>query len=544
MQGIGFSDCPRIALCMAALALLRPAALLAQPAAALMLPRVEPAASPPQSTTAPAAPAEKLKMPQPTEISTPPASARPEDRPMPINLPTAFQLVNARALDISIASQQIQAASAQLARAQVLWLPNIQMGADYYRHDGQIQAVDGTVFGTSRSSFMLGAAPIAVFAVTDAVFGPLVARQVQLARESDRQTATNDSVLAVATAYFDVQQARGELAGALDSARRADEVARRTGDLAKGLAAPVDAVRARAEAARRRQTVQVAYARWRSASAELARILRLDASSIVEPMEPPQLQINLIAPDQPVDNLIPIALVNRPELASQQALVQAALERMRQERMRPLMPSVLLRGAATQPTGTLAGGWFGGGINGNLSNFGARNDMDIQLLWELQNLGFGNRARVNESRAQHRQALLEQLRLQDRVAAEVVQAHADLQSAAVRIKESETELREAIESADKNFDGMNQTRNAGNVVLLVIRPQEVVAAVQALAQAYTDYYGAVGDYNRAQFRLYRALGQPAQLIEADLAEKRCLAAANSQPPAQPINDHPAMPQPR
>jgi hypothetical protein len=52
----------------------------------------------------------------------------------------------------------------------------------------------------------------------------------------------------------------------------------------------------------------------------------------------------------------------------------------------------------------------------------------------------------------------------------------------------------------------------GNVILPVIRPQEAVAAVQALAQAYNDYYGAVADYDRAQFRLYRALGQPAQAL--------------------------------
>jgi hypothetical protein len=45
-----------------------------------------------------------------------------------------------------------------------------------------------------------------------------------------------------------------------------------------------------------------------------------------------------------------------------------------------------------------------------------------------------------------------------------------------------------------------------------VRPQEVVAAIQALAQAYTDYFGAVTDYDRAQFRLYRALGRPVQLV--------------------------------
>jgi hypothetical protein len=56
---------------------------------------------------------------------------------------------------------------------------------------------------------------------------------------------------------------------------------------------------------------------------------------------------------------------------------------------------------------------------------------------------------------------------------------------------------------------MGQTkRTTGNITVLLVRPQEAVAAVQELAQAYTDYFGAVADYNRAQFRLYRALGNP------------------------------------
>jgi hypothetical protein len=54
----------------------------------------------------------------------------------------------------------------------------------------------------------------------------------------------------------------------------------------------------------------------------------------------------------------------------------------------------------------------------------------------------------------------------------------------------------------------------------------VVAAVQALGQAYSDYYAAVADYNRGQFRLYRALGQPAQLAGERLgpAGGECLPA--------------------
>src|SRR5258708_6952545 len=85
----------------------------------------------------------------------------------------------------------------------------------------------------AESSLLAGAGPSAVFAFSDAIFAPLAARQVVRAREAGVQAATNDNVLAVAEAYFNVQQARGELAGADDAVRRATELARRTVQLAK-----------------------------------------------------------------------------------------------------------------------------------------------------------------------------------------------------------------------------------------------------------------------------------------------------------------------
>jgi outer membrane protein TolC len=457
--------------------------------------------------------------PVPPPVSLAPPVPAPCDRPLPINLPTALQLAGVRPLDIALASQRVRVAAAQLDRARVLWLPTLYLGVDYFRHDGRIQDVAGNLFDTSKSSFMVGAAPYAVFAVTDAVFGPLAARQVIAAREAGVQVARNDSLLAVAEAYFNVQQARGELAGAIVAEGRAETLLRRTEELAKSLVPQVEVVRARAELARRRQAVHSARERWRVASAELARVLRLDPAALIEPLEPPHLRVTVVPPGQCLDELIALGLTNRPELAAQQALVRATLERLRQERLRPLVPSILLRGASTNPAGTLAAGVFGGGRNSFVGNFGARSDFDVQVLWELQNLGLGNRALVSERRAENQLAVLELFAVQDRVAAEVARAHAEVVSAAARVDEAAGGLRDAVESVEKNFEGLRQTKTAGGLtkpeglILLVVRPQEAVASVQALAQAYNDYYGAVADYDRAQFRLYRALGQPAQCLD-------------------------------
>jgi outer membrane protein TolC len=444
-------------------------------------------------------------------------AARAQDgvRSYPINLPTALRLAEARPIDISVASERIQLAAAQLQQANALWLPTLYLGSDYFRHDGQLQAVAGPVIPNSKSSVMIGAGPSMVFALSDALFAPLAQRQVQQAQVAALQTARNDTMLAVAEAYFNIQQARGDLAGAEDARLKAEDLVQRTTKLAELLASEVDVVRARTELARRRQAVHAARERWQTASAELNRVLRLDPLTLVEPLEPPQLQVPLIPPELATDVLVRFALSNRPELASQQAFVQATLELLKQERFRPLVPGVYLRGASTPVTGTLAAGYFGGGSNSFLGNFGAREDFDLQVLWELKNLGFGNRALINQLRADNRLAMLELFRSEDRIAKEVVEAQAQSQSAALRVKEATAGLKDAQESFKMNLEGMQNTKKVGkgNLVILVIRPQEAVASVQVLSQAFSDYYGAVADFNRAQFRLYRALGNnPASLF--------------------------------
>jgi outer membrane protein TolC len=178
--------------------------------------------------------------------------------------------------------------------------------------------------------------------------------------------------------------------------------------------------------------------------------------------------------------------------------------------MRPLIPSLLIRGAATNPSGTLAGGAFGGGINGRMGDFSARGDWDIQVLWELQNLGFGNLAKVRERRAENEAAIIDLFRVQDRIAAEVADAYAKAKSAEGRITHAENGIKDAILSLNEHFKGLEQP--VGKLQAPVIRPQEVVAAIQAVSRAYNNYYIAVADYDRAQFRLYRALGQPAQSL--------------------------------
>jgi outer membrane protein TolC len=411
-----------------------------------------------------------------------------------------------------VAAERVAAAVARLDRAYSRWLPTVYLGGDYARQEGRIQDVAGNILNTTKQSVMVGAGPSLVFSPSEAILGPLAARQVVAARVADHRAAENDTALAVAEAYFNVQRARGELAGAVQSERLAADLADRSEKLALGLAQPVEVHRARTELARRRQAVQDARERWETASADLNRLIRLPPAAVVQPEEPPDLRVILFDGSIPVDDLIPIGLRNRPELAAQQALVEATLARLREEKLRPLVPSVVVRGNATNPAGTLSTGVFGGGLDSRVDHLGTRNSYDVQVLWELEGLGFGNRAAVREREAENRGAILELLRTQDRVAADVVQAHSQATRSAARVKLAADGLTEAAQTVKTHLDAINQTRRVGDTLVLIFRPQEAVAAVQALDQAYRDYFGAVADANRAQFRLYRALGHPAVCI--------------------------------
>jgi outer membrane protein TolC len=208
--------------------------------------------------------------------------------------------------------------------------------------------------------------------------------------------------------------------------------------------------------------------------------------------------------------------------------VQATLIRLKQERMRPLIPSLVLQSNAT-PDETLGAGLVGSGTH-SLNSWAGRNDWDAQVVWQFKNLGFGNRGLITQRRGEQQQAQLELFRKQDQVAADVRQAHAQVQAAVLRVRRAEAEVKSGLASYEGNLKGLGQTVRAGKLLQLVNRPQEVVAALQQLQQAYINYYTTANDYNRAQFRLFRAMGFPAESVACGGAFGNVMPVNTARPP--------------
>ena len=435
----------------------------------------------------------------------------------PIDLPNALRLAGARDVDIAIARRRVNQSLAELQYAWAQWLPSLFLGPTWYRADGQVATITGQVQNVNRSSLFLGglaatsapgfpaASPgtgypplngtSAVFRFSDAIYGPIAAQRLLNAADARVHAVNNDAILRVAEAYFDLQQACGLVAIQREAVHNAKELSDITGSYARtGQGLEADHRRALTELKHRRKDMELFTGQLLVASANLVRLLVLDAQMVIAPIEPAEAVITLIPDDMPLDDLVVTGLRNRPELADAQELVEASLVRFKQAKLRPWVPSLAV---------SYAGGGFGGGRGSFFGDFGARGDVAASLFWELQNLGFGDAAIINRRRFENQEAIVQKVKVQAQVAADVVSAYETKQAAARQIKEARETVVEAIESLKLNMINIRH----GAELPRATRPIEVLQPIQALVAARSDYLDSVLSYNRAQFRLNRAIGR-------------------------------------
>jgi outer membrane protein TolC len=413
--------------------------------------------------------------------------------------------VNAANPTIALAQQRIAEAYAVLRQAQVLWVPNIWLGGNphspaflpmFYKHQGVLQNAGGTVFYTDKYNLFFTAGTSLEIGLADAWFAPRVARFGTAAAAARAQAVQNDIQLEVALAYLDLLRAYGALAVNDEALRKSQEMLRAAENAFKsGLGKTgADPNRARTEVEIRRQERLVLQEQAAQASARLTQLLLLDASADLIPGDQTVVPITLVPTEGPIDELIASGLMYRPELAEDRALIGAALARWRQARFRPLLP-------------TLQVFYYGGGFTGGRSDTsfeGGRQDLLGQASWELRNLGLGNLYESRERRAQYNESNLRLIETQARVAAEIT-------AAAKIVRRREQAVREAQVAVRNAEETWRKLRDIAFGVGLPARqydPLEPLLAERQLLEARLLYLDHVITYNRSQFRLYWAMGQP------------------------------------
>ncbi len=435
-----------------------------------------------------------------------------EPPPCPIDLAAALQLAGVQNPEILLARERVVEAVArrQLAAAQIL--PSLNVGTNFDSHTGPLLTSTGVVQKVNRGSLYLGLGANAVGAgtvsvpgvvlsgnVSEGIFAALVSRQVVRQREFSSQAVRNDVLLRVAGAYLELLRAEGRRALALQAGEEAREVARITANYAKvGQGRQADADRAATELEQRNADVFRAKGDERIASARLAQLLSLDPSTPLRATDGWVVPAPIVPDPIPLSELIVLALTQRPELKERQAAIRAALLELHGAKALPFSPNVLLGYSA---------GTFGGGSNlatqsvgqPRFDSFAPREDFDVVVHWTLRNLGVGNVALVRLARSNLRSEDLRRAEILDRVRSEVATAYARTHARFAQIETGER----AVLSGRKAFqEDLTRTKNREGL------PIEVLDSLRLLARGRAAYLDAIIDYNRAQFELYVALGQP------------------------------------
>lgn len=432
------------------------------------------------------------------------AFAAPGVNVIELNLPTALSLVGGSQPVVGLAQWRVQQAYAKLDQASALWLPSIRAGFSFHRHDGNYQASDGSIVDVNRNSFQYGLGNgatgagttpqpgiVSQFHFAEAIYEPKVRRKTAWAAGHAAVATQNQQMLRVAVAYTQLLRAYQEvhiLEQALDRTASLQGLTQNFAESGQGLQA--DADRLQTEAVMVESRLISARENVDVASADLAQALSIDATQTILPMDASVVPLEFVTEQYEAASLVGTGLATRPELKESQALVSAAVERLKQVKHMPLIPSVVLG---------YSNSGFGGGLGNDLADVRNRYDLDAQMVWEVRNMGFGEKARRREASAQIQQAKYENLRMMDNIANDITTAHAKVLHRAEQIQLMQNATTTATNSYQRNVD---RIRDGAGL------PLEALQSLQALEQVNLRLLNITADYNNAQFELQWALGWP------------------------------------
>jgi outer membrane protein TolC len=442
---------------------------------------------------------------QETGGSRPPVA---NDQEQTIDLAAALRLAGVNNPTINLARERVREALADQLAARSLLLPSVNIGGNYHKHDGTLQASFGVIRQVDSQSLYLGfgartlaaesvAFPgVRLFApLADAIYEPLVARQRVAARVSDARAVQNDILLRVATAYLELIGAESRLEVLHRGEADAGEIVRITKVYAeKGQGRQADADRATTRAELLRQEVRRAEEDFAVASARLCQLLNLDPSIRLHTPGGAVELVRLISEDSDPEALVTQAVRVRPELFARAAEIQEAQVRVRQERVRPFVPTVSVG---------YSGGLFGGGSDLVASEFGplkGRSDFDAYAVWNIQNLGYGNRAHVHRANAVVGESIADYDAALNQVRREVLEGLADARAAARQVEVAKASLAAAEEGFKLELERVVKGGPG------VARPIEVLDSFRQSLDARLELVRAVVAFDVAQFRLFVAVG--------------------------------------
>ena len=431
------------------------------------------------------------------------------DQQLVIDFETALRLAESQNPRMALSREIVCEALAQHKAAKALWLPSLAAGSNYHLHSGVVQTSYGQIRQLNQQSIYvgggagtLGTQTVNIPAVRffghmgDIFYSPLAAGQMVTVRAYESHAVDNLTLLDVADRFLTLVAAEARREVLQVSLQEVAEIERAQKVFARvGQGRDADYHRARADRLLLQLEEQQSQEETAVAAADLSRLLHLDPSvRLVTPAGPIEL-LNLVDENSDIESLVGQALHLRPEVTSRSAEIGAAEYRLQNERMRPWLPLISVG---------FSGGAFGGGsdrqdlgVPSFYSTTAGRTDFDVWAIWTVQNLGVGNHARQGIQKAEREQAIFQRALALAQIRREVTELHAQVRARHRTISVTWKQLSAAERGAQEE---LLRTRSGEAL------PLESLNSVLRLASTRLQLLSAVIEYNRAELKLFVALG--------------------------------------
>jgi outer membrane protein TolC len=442
--------------------------------------------------------AERPPLLQPVKNDLPPtnppvASAPAADHPiLTLTLDCVMRLAEEQNPQMALARERVNQAFAEKVLADKHWLPDINIGSGYYRHEGGIQDQDGTLIRSSTGALIAGADLAARMDPRANAFAKLDAARRTWQQKAELRRVTTEVLLDAAGTYLDLLAAHSGLAIArsLDADLKSlHERAQKLATLERG--ARVEVVRIDGEITGQQMLERKLEGQARAASAKLAYLLGLDPCTEIVPADETLVELCLADADIACCELVAKATTCGPGMQEMDAVLCLIHKGMQEaagpSRFLPVFTAQMLEGG------------FGAGPNGGLT-FANRFDLGVQARWNLTDLLTADtQRRIGNSLVN--QAHLTAADLKGKLTLAVQEARESILAGREQIRLAQEQIKQAqtgLELSDVRLrEGIQ-----GSSFSEVLQSQRMVAGARA------NYLSALREYDKAQLRLMILTGGP------------------------------------
>ncbi len=433
----------------------------------------------------------------PAEMLPPPGAVKnvSAQRVVPIALDTVLRLAEEQNTQVAQAREQLNESQIEKCLADLSWLPCLNVGMAYFRHEGGIQNEDGTQITSSFGSAFPGLDMTARMDLKETLYQRISAERKVWQQQGELSRVTSDVLLEASSTYIDLLTARTSEAVMRrmevyekDMLKWAEATQKAEGKSAQALVENVKTV-----LAGREQSIRQARLQGDAASAKLAYLLGMGPDVLLEPVEASLTPITLVDADQPTEALVARALSAGPavrELEQMVAVIQEGIDRANGPgKFLPVFEMKMIEGD------------FGAGPNSSMS-WANRWDMGVQVKWDVAQL-FTARDKMRQAESRLRQAELAHRDLQGKLTLGVQESQQAVQGNRKVISLSSDQVKHAMESY-KLSDLRLKERIMGSSAA------EVLSAIHVLELSQMASLNAIRAHNKAQVRLMVLMGAAAE----------------------------------